>query len=537
MKQQSTAKGFAVLSAAGMIVKVISLLYLPFLTRIINDDGYGVYSVVYSIFTFAYVITNSGIPVAISKMVSELTATGNYKDAHKTFKVARALLLLLGFATAIILMILAKPVTRIANSEAAFLGVIALSPAIFITSVMSAYRGYFQGMGDMTPTAISQVGEQIINTIFSLVFAALLIGKGVELGVMGATIGTTLGALVACIYLIVVYERTKFTSGKNENMNTDIKRLSNKAILRRLVKYCVPITTSVGLQNAGNLIDTANINNRLSAAGYDETTVHKKFGQLNVYSSLIRVPLTFITALSAAALPSIAGAAAVGDRKLVREKINYVYKICAIVALPAAVGLSVLSKPIYEILFHKFVEGHKLLAIGAIVVVIQAFVQIQVTVLQSVGRLYSALIAILIGIIAKIATNYILVADTGINITGAVYANIIYFMIPLIINSFNMRKALRIRISLIRAMAKPAMASAFMGVVVYFSYLGINTLFTSMKSNFIIKCTVLVFPILLGGLAYVYALIIIGGITKDDLNSMSPRLVRLIPDFLKSRIR
>jgi stage V sporulation protein B len=534
MKQQSTAKGFAVLSAAGMIVKIISLLYVPFLKMIIDWDGYGVYSEVYLIFAFAYVLTNSGIPVAISKMVSELVAVGNYKDAIKTFKIARALLLVLGLISAFLLMLLANAITH--NGEA-FLGVVALAPAIFLTSVMSAYRGYFQGRGNMIPTAISQVAEQIINTIFSLVFAAILIGKGVELGVVGATIGTTLGALVACVYLIIVYERGNEEDLNNENSGHPIKRLSNKVIIRRLIKYCVPLTLSVGLQNAGMVIDTRNIQTRLGVAGFNEKTSHAKFGLLNAYYTLIRVPLAIISALSAAALPSIAGAFAKGDRKLVRVKINYVYRVCALVSFPAAIGLAVLSKPLYEVLFSESGEGYKLLAIGAVAVVFMAFVQIQVVILQGVGRLYSALVAILIGIVAKIIINYILVANPAINIYGAVYANIIYYLIPFLMNTYTIRKTLRVRINFIKVMLKPLIASIFMGVGVYAAYFILDTLFMTMKANFVIRCSVLFFPVILGGAIYAYVLILIGGITKHDLDSMSPRMVKLIPSFFKSRIK
>jgi stage V sporulation protein B len=536
MKRQSKAKGFAVLSSAAMIVKIISLLYVPFLTIIIGTDGFGVYSSVYAIFTFFYILTNSGIPVAISKLVSELIAVGNYKDAVKTFKLAREGLLILGLICSLLLVLLAKPITRISKSEEAFLGVVALAPAIFITSVMSAYRGYFQGRGNMTPTAISQVAEQIINTIFTLIFAALLIGKGVELGVVGATVGTTLGALVACIYLIIVYKRDNEEELAN-NPEDKIKRLSNKVIIKRLIKYCVPITLSVGLQNAGNLVDQININARLQDAGFDKKIKDEKYGMLCHYGTLTRVPLAFISALSAVVFPSIAAAFARGDKKVVTEKIKYVYRVCALVAVPAAVGLAVLSKPIYEVLFPISVEGYKLLAIGAIVVIFMAFVQIQVVVLQSAGYLYSALIAIFIGVVAKIVSNYVLVGNHNINIYGGVYSNIIYYLIPFIMNTYSIRKNLRIRISFIKSIFKPTIASAFMAIGAYASYFVLNTIFVDMKTNYIVRCSLLIFPIVLGAAIYAYVIILIGGIIKKDIDSMPPKVIKMIPNFLKSRLK
>ena len=177
MKKQSTTKGFAILSAAGMFVKVLSLLYIGYLQRIITKGGYGYYSAAYQIYVFIYVLTNAGIPVAISKMISEFTAVKNYKDAVKSFKIARLLLLCLGMVMTLLLLLFAKPLTKLMDYEKSYLAVLALAPAILLTSIASAYRGYFQGRGNMTPTAISQVIEQVINIVFTLILAAFFMKK------------------------------------------------------------------------------------------------------------------------------------------------------------------------------------------------------------------------------------------------------------------------------------------------------------------------------------------------------------------------
>jgi stage V sporulation protein B len=537
MKQQSTAKGFAVLSAAGMIVKIISLLYVPFLTQIIGSEGYGIYVAAYQMFIFAYVLTNSGIPVAISKLISELVAQDNYKDAIKAFKIARALLLVMGLAISALFLAAARPLVTITGNPRTYLAVVALSPTILITSVMSAYRGYFQGMGNMTPTAISQIGEQIINTIFSLVFAAMLIGKSLELGVLGGTVGTTFGALIACIYLIVIYERDRSLRIPKDKIHVKVKRLSNKNLFKKLIHYSIPITLSVGLQNAGALVDLANIKNRLGAAGFDESAANVKYGLLGQFNTLIHVPITLISALSAAALPGISGAAAVGDRKTIQEKINYVFKVCFIVAMPAAVGLAILSKPIYHLLFPRSSEGYYLLSYGSVVVILMAVVQIQTTILQSLGKLYTAMLSMLIGIVAKVILNYILVGRPEINILGAVFGNIICFIIPLIINIYTLRKALRMKIRLTRHMLKPAVSSLLMGGAVYLVYFILDNIFMNMRSSYFFNAFSIVLEVIIGVLVYVYSLVATGAVTQKDINSLSPRLTKLIPDFVKSRIK
>lgn len=534
MKEQSTTKGFAILSAAGMAVKILSLLYVPILLKIIGDEGYGIYGAAYQIYVFVYVLTNSGIPVAISKLISELTALNNYKDALKAFKMARFLLFILGLTMAVLMIVFAKPIVKITDNEKAYLAIVALSPTIFITSVMSAYRGYFQGRGNMTPTALSQIVEQIINTLFSLVFAAMLIKYGLDAGAAGGTIGTTLGALVAVIYLIIIYEKNKkFRFPKVHG--TEIIRLTNKEIFKKLIHYAVPVTMGVGLQNAGNIVDMANIKGRLLEAGFVESIRNIKYGILIQYNTLIFVPITFITALSAATLPAISGAVAINDKKLVQEKINYSLKLCFIVSVPAAVGLAVLSKPIYRILFTP--EGYTLMMYGSAVVILMSVVQIQTTILQSIGKLYIVTFALLLGIVGKITVNYYMVSKPSINISGAVIGNIIGYLIPLVINHKIINKSLKVKVRIFSHALKPIIASTFMGLVVYIIYFNLETLLIGLGAGKLLLVLPMAVSILLGIFTYLYALILTGGINKKDFSAIPQRILKLIPAFIKTRIR
>lgn len=534
MKEQSTTKGFAILSAAGMAVKILSLLYVPILLKIIGDEGYGIYGAAYQIYVFIYVLTNSGIPVAISKLISELTAVDNYKDALKAFKMARFLLFVLGLTMALLMAAFAKPIARVTDNEKAYLAIIALSPTIFITSVMSAYRGYFQGRGNMTPTAVSQIGEQIANTLFSLVFAAVLVKYGLEAGAAGGTVGTTLGALAAVIYLIIIYEKNKkFRFPKTGDEG--IERLHNNEIFKRLIQYAVPVTLGVGLQNAGNIIDMANIKGRLLEAGFAESIRNIKYGILIQYNTLIYVPITFITALSTATLPAISGAVALNNRKLVQEKINYALRLCFIVSVPAAVGLAVLSRPIYSLLFTP--EGYTLMMYGSAVVVLMSVVQIQTTILQSIGKLYIVTVALLLGIAGKVATNYFMVSKPSINISGAVMGSIIGYLIPLIINHQIINKSLKVRVRIVRHALKPIISSIFMGLVVYLVYFNLESLFVNLGSGKALLILPMFISVISGVFVYVYSLILTGGITKRDFNVIPQRVLKLMPAFIKERIR
>jgi len=536
MKEQSTTKGFAILSAAGMIVKLISLLYVPLLVAIIGQEGYGVYGVAYQVFVFIYVVTNSGIPVAISKLVSELIATKNYKDAVRSFKIARGLLLVIGTVMAIIMIITAGALSR-ATNESAVLAIRALAPTILLTAVLSAYRGYFQGRGNMTPTAVSQIIEQIVNTVFSLLFAAVLIKYGIAAGAAGGTVGTTLGAAAALLFLISFYNKNNkfYDEGSYDGLAT-VKH-SNRYLLKKILSYSIPLTLCIGLQNAGVLVDMSNVLNRLKHAGFDKSTVTILYASLVQYNVLINVPIAIISALAAAVLPAIAGAAAVKDKIQVQIKIKYAFRLCFLIAVPAAIGLAVLSEPIYKIIYPKYLPGHKLILYGSIVVILMAVVQIQTTILQSVGKLYTATYYLILGILGKIIVNYVLVANPRINIAGAICGSIVSFIIPLILNNKLIKRKLKIKYNLLGHAMKPIISAVFMGLVVYISYYDLVFLLSYIKKGYMTNLISTAISILLGGYIYLYGLILTGGITANDLKTMPSKVRRLIPKNMLKRIK
>lgn len=537
MKKQSTSKGFAILSAAGIAVKIISLLYLPFLINIIKDDGLAVYGVSYQIFVFMYVITNSGIPVAISKLVSELIAVKNYKDAVKSFKIARMLLLALGTIMAILMAVLATPIASFVGNPKSALAIRALAPTILLTSVVSAYRGYFQGRGNMTPTAVSQVIEQIFNTIFSLVFAGVLIKYGIEYGAAGGTIGTTIGAFIAGIFLIWFYEKSKKMKISQISNDSSVVRHSNSYLIKKILSYGIPITICIALQNAGTIVDLAIIFKRLAVAGFDTSGRAFKYAALIKYNTLINVPIAIISALSAAILPAISGAAILKNKSEVQNKINYAFRLCFLISIPCAFGMAVLSQPVFKLLFPKFLEGFKLMQYGSLVIVLMSIVLIQTTILQSIGKLYLSTFYLILGISGKIITNYILVAIPSININGAIYGSMICFILPLLLSNRLIKRSLKIKYNLFNQALKPFIASVFMGLVVYISYFDIYWLLKFTNRVYINNAMATFISIAIGAYVYLYGLILTGGITQSDLTSMPSRLVKLIPKIMLKRVR
>lgn len=542
MKTQSTTKGFAVLSAAGMVVKLLSLLYVPFLLYIIDENGYAVYGAAYTVFVFLYVITNSGMSSAISKIVSELTAFENHRDAVKVFKMARSIMVLVGTLLALIMLILAKPLASFVKYPSAYAAIAALAPAVFLTSIASAYRGYFQGKGYMTPTAVSQIIEQIANLVFSLLFASLWIKKSVEAGIAGATVGTTLGALFSVLYLISEYgkaRRSRLAEIKlsKDNAIKEIVRYDSKELFNKLIAYALPLTINWGMQSFGNLIDVQNTKGRLLAGGFKETEANVKSTYFSKYVVLINVPIVLISALCASILPLISGAAAVNNREEVKRGVDYAYKTALLIAIPSAVGLAVLSQPVFNTIFSKYSAGAMLLKYGSVVLIFTAIVQIQATILQGIGKLYLSTIYILIGLLVKLLLNYILIAIPSINILGAVFGSMAGLLIPILLNNVVIKRSLKIKYNLLKLGAKPFAASCFMGVVVYITQFDVEYLMSFIYKGYFNSLISTLAAVAVGIFAYLYALIIIGGITEKDLQSVPRRFRRFVPNTLLKRIR
>ncbi|TDT61353.1 putative polysaccharide biosynthesis protein [Fonticella tunisiensis] len=534
MKKQSTIGGFAYLSVAVLIVKVLSLLYLPVLVAILGDEGYGVYAASYQIFVVIYAVTNSGLPQSISKLVSELTAVGNYKDAVKVFKMSRALLICLGFIVSVLFFIFAKSIAAAVHYPRSYLGVLALAPTIFFSTINTSYRGYFQGRGNMAPTAVSQVIEQVINIVFTLILAYAFIRHSLEAAVGGGAFATSIAALFTSLFLVHLYRKNK--ESKIVRMHDpSVKRYSNKQLFKRILNCSIPLSAYTLMYNLGNIIDLSNTKARLLHAGFLESEATKLFGFLTKYNQLIGIPNAIITSLSVAILPAIAAAAARNDRDEVIDKIEMAFKTCFLISIPSAVGLSILSYPIYRLM--KFGGGSYVMLYGAYVLVLMSAVQVFSTILQGLGRLYLVSSFLIIGIAGKIITNYFVVAIPDINILGAIIGNTIYYLIPLVLGNIILVKTINNKTNVFVYAVRPAIASGIMGIGIYGIYTVLHYVISFISSGYISYAVPALICIVLGEYVYFVSLIFMKGITSEDLNILPERLRKFIPKHMMDLIK
>lgn len=536
MKEQSTTKSFAMLSLAGIIAKVFSLIYVPALTRILNKEGMGIYFQVYDVFVFLYALLNIGMQTAVAKYVSELGAIGNHKDALRSFKISRTLLFLIGSVFTAMLIFSSPFISKIVNNKDITYGLILISPAILITSLLAAYKGYFQGINQIKPVAIASVLEQIANVIFSLIFAAVLVKISKPLGSAGGTLGTSLGALMALCYLIYIFYLFRLDNYAKEIHNSSTPRVGTKKIIRTLGMYALPIMLSSGLQNFGNVIDMANVQSRLVASGFAVQNANEMYGLLGQWRTLINIPLLFATSLGLVILPIISKANVLKDRSLIKEKISFSFRITYFLSIPATFGLAVLSKEIYKYIYGS-TDGYLMMAFGSVVVVLMSVVLIQNIILQGITKFYYVIYTLIIGLVVKFVTNYILVGNPKVNIFGAIVGFILCFSISMVLNNRKLKKVLRIKINNFKLVIKPLIASIYMTVgiiifkVILYSFVDISTL------NSLIGVVLLLLMITIGGMLYLHGIIVLGGVKKDDIISLSPSLYNRIPSFISSKLK
>ncbi|WP_297629802.1 polysaccharide biosynthesis protein [uncultured Clostridium sp.] len=539
----SVTKGFMILSIAGIVSKLLSALYVPLLTRIIGDVGMGIYGKGYDVFMFVYAVTTMGCQPAVAKVISELKALGNEDDAERTLKISKRIFGVAGGIGSILLMILAYPIAKRINIESATFAIMFLGPSVFLTAILAAYRGYFQGKNMMHGIAISQVVEQILNVLVSLLCAYLFMNISLPLGAAGGTIGTTVGAVVAVIYLIYLYE--KKIKRKKRKIRKEVvaegkgRRISNEGIKRKIYAYALPITLIAGIQNFGGMVDMFNVNSRLLHAGFSLDNANALYGLFIQYRTLLGLPLIIITSLTVIILPNIAKEFALKNRKAIIKQINFGFKLTFMITIPAAVGMSFLSSEIYRLLFGT-VKGSYIMMMGSFILIFMSLAQVQSSILQGMSKFRPLIMAFTIGVIFKVLGNYIFVGIPKINIIGVLIGNFFYFAIPTAICYKIIRRTVRYKIPILKPCIKPIIGAIGMGIFLYFGRIPLVSLSNGISSKWLVWGFILIYTIILviiGSVIYGVIMIFIGGIRKADIEAISPKIYRKIPGSLKRKIR
>lgn len=537
MEQKSAGRGFLILSIAGIAGKLLSAIYVPLLTRVLGETGYGIYVAGYDIFVFLIAVTSLGAQPAVTKVVTELRAMGNHKDALRAMKLSIKYLALISIVIAGIFMALSFPISKLIYRERSALTFVFLGPAIIFAAVLAAFRGYMQGVEEMESLAVSQIIEQFINVVLSIVFAALLLAvtNKLEWGSAGGTVGTSLGAIIAIIYIIYIYNKKEFTEEAERNHDSSRKRVSDKRIVKKLFMYAIPITMVAAVQNFAGVIDSITLARSLNSAGFDKDKIDSLTAILSYYKTLIYVPLAIVTALGTSIFPKIIQAFVYKNKKDLKQQTSYAFRIMYIIVMPATFGLAILSKEIYTFLFPSN-SGYNLLMYGSTLLIFMSITTIQNVILQGINKLYLIIVSASLGLLAKIIINIVLVSNPNINIKGAVIATFISFIIPTIINHRKIKKFFRVNIPIVKQAIVPTICSILMTLVIFLAKFPILRVTEALGGGKIVTAIETVILIGIGGIVYLYSMIYFGGIRKKDLDLFSPKLFKFLPRRLRKEL-
>jgi len=507
-------KQAAILAAAGIIVRFIGFLYRVPMTAIIGDRGNAIYSAGYQVYNFLLILSSAGLPAAIGKMVSERIALREYKNAHKVFIVSLLFSSILGFIFMLLLIFFAKDIaTNICKIPEAYYTLLSLAPTIFIVGIMSVIRGYFQGMNNMVPTAVSQIVEQIFNAFFSVLLAYIFIKRSVALSAAGGTVGTGIGALAGLFIVLLAYSVNKKPIHHRLRKNAGNYVVeSNKTILKVLLATAIPIIIGTAIYSITNLVDMSMVMSRLLQSGaFTTEQAEKLYGQLQgKYVTLTTLPVAISTAVATAAIPNIASSMALKDMASVHRKINLSIKISMVISIPAAIGMAVLADQILYLLFPTVPEGGSLLRIGSISIIFLALSQIITGTLQGIGKVQIPAINAFFGAIVKIVLNYYLIIIPSINVNGAVISTIFCYAVASGLNLLALIRSTGFKPDMVAAFIKPLIASLVMGAFCWASYKG-----SYMLTHIVSISTVI--SIMVGVVVYFVFMLFIKGITREDI--------------------
>ena len=496
MKKQSLIKGSLILGIAGILTRFLGIFFRWPLFMLIGDEGVGYYQMVYPLYMF-FIAMASGIPIAMSKMISESNAINDIKTSFQVVKESAILTIFIGTGTSLILFLFSKQIINFLNWDyKAYYSLIGISFAPMIISFVTVLRGFFQGFQNMTPSAISQILEQIGRVVFGVGLAYILLQKGIEFSAGAASFGATAGGILAGLFLYFQYRKTK----KSFKI---IKVKSNPDILTKILKISIPISLGATVGTIMSLIDSILVPQKLLQAGFNKTQSTILYAQLTGKASVIvNIPLTLSIALCTSLIPIIAESYVLKRREEIKSKVNLSIKMSAVIAVPCMFGLFFMAEPIMRFILPGRSEGGNILKYLSLSIPFIIITQTTTSILQSVGSYIIPIINLLIGCIFKIILTIVLVPISYINIYGAVIASVSAYVIVAILNVIAMKKKLGLKLNPYDNFVKPSYASIFMiiGVLLSYSYLFKNT-----SSNGV-SCLL---SILLGVIIYIMGIIIL----------------------------
>jgi stage V sporulation protein B len=522
-KQRSLAGGVSILGIAGLICKVVGVLYRIPLVNSIGALGVAVYQQVFPTYNLLLVISSAGIPVAISRMVAHHMAKQDPDSARQVFTVALRILILLGIVTTALMLVFSGALSHAAGTAESRLGFQMIAPSLFLVCVMSAFRGYMQGRRRMVPTAISQLIEQVGKVGIAIPLAMMGMRRGgYAMGAAGALLGTSIAEAAALIYMMVdyyfVHPRLPALTPEARN-----RMLPEGRVARELVFIAIPITIGACIVPLAGAIDSFMLVNIMR--GYmTEVGAKITFGvYAGMVLTLINVPTALAMAMATNLVPAISSARALDDSERIRSESATGLRLASVVGFPAAIGMSMLAEPILLLLFgggkdsvSSLLTGAQLLRVSSLTILLFTQVQATSAILQGLHKQRIPMYTLAAGMALKVALNYALVRLPDVNIQGAPYASLLCYAVSLVPNLYYTARYGRMKLNFNDIFTRPGLATLIMALPVA----GLMALFGARLNHSWLRMGA---TLAVAALVYLVAAYKLRAIKPDDLPSFIRR--------------
>ena len=535
----------SILAIASIVVRIIGIAYRIPMINIIGDEGMGYYGTAFNVYNIALLLSSYSLPLAVSKMVSVRLARKQYRNSVRILRAALVYATVVGALAAAVIWFGADFFAReVFFMPYAAFALKTLAPTVWIMAYLGVFRGYYQGQGTMVPTALSQVFEQIVNAIVSVAAGSWLFNQAIKVeilkgesgsgysnswGAAGGTIGTGAGAFTALVFLLLLFAAYQRTIRKKVRRDRSGSLESYGTITKILFFTVVPVVVSSAIYNVNSVLDNGLLAYNFKSLGMEEEFISQWGVYTGKYHLLINVPMAVSNALSSSLIPSVSRAVATGDRRMVKKKVAAAIRFSLLIAIPSAVGLTVLAGPLNNLLF----SGDNDLAVqmtlyGSIAVVFYSVSTVTNAILQGIDRMRLPIVHALTALVLHLAAMEVMVLVFHMGIFSMVFANILFAVIMCFLNHRSIRKILGYRQEVKKTILLPAAASAVMGAAAVGVY---KLIHMGIQSNAV--CT-------LGAVAaavavYGVLLVKLGCLDEDELHQM-PGGTRLLQVFRKLRL-
>jgi len=534
MSKKRSSTGFlvqgSILAMASIVSRIIGLLYRIPLIGIIGDVGMDYYATAFEIYNNLLIISSYSLPLAVSKLVAADMSRGRRKNAFRIFRGALAFAALTGGIAALILFFGAEAFTVAMKTPFSIFAVRVLIPTLIVVAVLGVLRGFFQGLGSMMPTAISQVLEQIANAIVSIWAAYVLYKYGMKVGAIlgnqenyaaaygaaGGTLGTGIGALTALLFSCFVLFAYLYAYKRQTRREGLSKVDSYNQIFRTLIATIIPVLLSTTIYNCNTLVDMAIFKNIANGQGYSALDISTWNGvYTGRYKTLINVPISIASALAASSVPALTAAYTKKNIEEVRLQINSAIRFIMLISIPCAVGMGVLAEPILKLVHLSDESGMAavMLRYGAVSIVFFSLSTLSNGLLQGINRMKEPVKNAAMALVLHIIVLVVLMYGFDLNIYAVIFANAAFGLIMSVLNALSIRRYVGYRQEIVKTFLIPGLSAGIMGVVVWGVY---KALLYLLRINVI--ATIL--SIIVGAMVYFSMVLLLKGMGEAELRRL-----------------